>query len=65
MDDETGNLDRSFTKNDGPASDACKAIRARDFTGSSLCHIINIYNSKAGRDSFWAKKTVRVSSRKT
>ena len=40
MADETRNPDRSNTGNYGQARDASQPIRARDFTGSSLCHII-------------------------
>ena len=42
MADETDNPDRSDTENYGLASDASQPIRARNCTGSSLCHIIKL-----------------------
>ena len=40
MADKTRNPDRSNTETSAPAHDASQPMRTRDFTGSSLCHII-------------------------
>ena len=42
--DETRNPDLSNTKTYGSACDASLPIRTRDFTGSSLCHVIKQVN---------------------
>ena len=44
MADETRSADRSNTETYGPARDASQPMKTRNFTGSSLCLIIIIYN---------------------
>ena len=44
MADETRNPDRANTETYGATRDAFQPMRTHDFTGSSLCHIIYIYN---------------------
>ena len=47
MADKTRNPNRSNTENCGPARDASQPIRARDFTGSSLCHKMMSYKTSS------------------
>ena len=50
MADKTRNPDRSNTETSAPAHDASQPMRTRDFTGSSLCHIMqNITLMQTGK----------------